>query len=174
MSTHPEVIFAERFVADPDGLLRSVLTETEWDTRMYARLTASFGVPYNFSNMTYPEAPMPDYLREVCVALQERLHFLPNNCLINNYVEGSSTMGFHADSTEELVPNTGVAIVSLGATRTLTFRRTRERDVRWEQRLPHGSLLYMPDEVQREWQHGVLKESGAEQRISLTFRALPL
>jgi alkylated DNA repair dioxygenase AlkB len=165
-------MFAERFVADPDALLDSVLAETEWDTRMRARFTASFGAPYNFSNMTYPETPIPDYLREACASLQERVGFLPNNCLINNYVRGGSTMGFHADSTEELVPGTGVAIVSLGATRTLTFRRTQERDMRWECRLPHGSLLYMPPEVQHEWQHAVLKEDGVGQRVSLTFRAL--
>jgi alkylated DNA repair dioxygenase AlkB len=115
---------------------------------------------------------MPGYLADVCNAIQQRLHFRPNNCLINNYVEGSSSMGFHSDSTGELVPNTGVAIVSLGETRTLTFRRIEERETRWGCPLPHGSLLYMPDTVQHEWQHGVLKQVGAGQRVSLTFRAL--
>jgi hypothetical protein len=30
----------------------------------------------------------------------------------------------------------------------------------------------MPPEIQLEWQHGVLKQVGAGQRLSLTFRAL--
>ncbi len=171
INTAPEVLFVERFVGDPDALLLSLLTETAWDERIYARLTASFGVPYNYSGMTYPEIPMPVYLQEVCVAINERLQFTPNNCLVNSYVEGGSRMGFHADSTEELVPGTGVAVVSLGATRTLTFRRTDDRDVRRGFALPHGSLLYMPPEVQSEWQHGVLKEPGIGQRMSLSFRA---
>jgi len=172
MNTQPDITFVEHFVPNADGLLRSILTKTDWDDRMHARLTASFGAPYNYSNMSYPEVPMPDHLQEVCEAINQRLRFMPNNCLINNYIEGNSSMGFHADSIAELVPSTGVAIVSLGETRTLTFRRTQERDIRWGCPLPHGSLLYMPPEVQLEWQHGVLKQVGAGQRLSLTFRAL--
>jgi alkylated DNA repair dioxygenase AlkB len=110
----------------------------------------SFGAPYNYSNMTYPEVPMPGDLQEVCEAINQHSNFIPNNCLINNYVEGTSSMGFHSDSVAELVPGTGVAIVSLGETRTLTFRRTQQRDIRWGCPLPHGSLLYMPLEVQLE------------------------
>ena len=172
MITEPEVLFVERFVEDPDSLLHSLLAETTWDEQIYARLTASFGVPYNYSGMTYSEVPMPGYLQDVCAAINERLRFAPNNCLVNNYVEGGSRMGFHADSIEELVPGTGVAVVSLGAMRTLTFRRTEERDIRWGCPLPHGSLLYMPPEAQSDWQHGVLKEAGVGQRVSLSFRAL--
>ena len=168
----PEIIFEEHFVADADALYAAILTRTPWDERMHARLTASYGAPYNYSNMTYPAAAMPEYLQRVCQAIGQRLHFVPNNCLINNYVGGSSSMGFHADSITELVPATGVAIVSLGEERRLTFRRTQERDVRWHCPLPHGSLLYMPPQVQLEWQHGVLKQVGAGQRLSLTFRAL--
>ena len=81
-------------------------------------------------------------------------------------------MGFHADSVAELEPQTGVAIVSLGAVRALTFRQTRAREVQWSQPLSHGSLLYMPAEIQADWQHGVLPQPGAGPRVSLTFRAL--
>ena len=82
---------------------------------------------------------MPEYLQQVCDAIQQRLGFTPNNCLINNYSEGASTMGFHADSIAELKPGTGVTIVSLGEKRTLTFRRTEDRAaVRSECPLPHG------------------------------------
>jgi alkylated DNA repair dioxygenase AlkB len=172
MTLRPDVVFEEEFVPNADALYTAILTQTTWDDRMHARLTASFGAPYNYSNMTYPAVEMPTYFQEVCDAIYSRLGFLPNNCLINNYIEGSSKMGFHADNVEELVPRTGVAIVSLGETRSLTFRRTVERDVRWDCPLPHGSLLYMSDTVQAEWQHGVLPKPSAGQRISLTFRAL--
>ena len=172
MNTDPEVTFIEKFVADAEALYRLILENTIWDERMSARLTASFGAPYNYSQISYPATPMPKYLQKVVDAIEKELSWRPNNCLINNYVEGSSRMGFHADSTAELEPGTGVAIVSLGATRTLTFRRTAEPDVRWGCPLPPGSLLWMDDEVQAHWQHGVLKQSGAGPRVSLTFRAL--
>lgn len=172
LTDKPRVIVDEKFITDADVLYQAILTQTAWDDRMHARLTASYGAPYNYSNMTYPKAPMPEHLQQVCGAINQRLGFTPNNCLINNYMAGSSTMGFHADSIAELVPGTGVAIVSMGDTRTLTFRRSEERAARWECPLPHGSLLYMPAEVQLEWQHGILKQAGAGQRLSLTFRAL--
>jgi alkylated DNA repair dioxygenase AlkB len=168
----PPIVFKEGFIADADALYETILTQTPWDGRMHARLTASYGVPYNYANMSYPAVPMPEYLQQVCAAIHQRIGFLPNNCLINNYVEGSSSMGFHADSITELVPGTGVAIISLGEMRTLTFRRTAQREIRWDCPLPHGSLCYMPPAMQLEWQHGVLKQAGAGQRVSLTFRAL--
>lgn len=172
MNTKPNVTFIENFAADADELYRLILERTVWDERMNARLTASYGAPYNYSNMTYPATPMPRYLGTAVDAIEKELGWRPNNCLINNYVEGSSRMGFHADSTAELEPGTGVAIVSLGETRTLTFRRTDDHEIRWGCPLPHGCLLWMNDEVQAYWQHGVLKQSGAGQRVSLTFRAL--
>ncbi|MFT5096791.1 MAG: alkylated DNA repair dioxygenase AlkB, partial [Psychrobacter okhotskensis] len=40
--------------------------------------------------------------------------YLPNNCLVNYYLDGSSKMGFHSDDTSQLADGTGVAILSLG------------------------------------------------------------
>ena len=172
MNDYPKITFIENFVADADKLYRLITDNTTWDERMSARLTASYGVPYNYSNMIYPAAPMPNYLSEIAESIEQELGWKPNNCLINNYVAGSSRMGFHADSTAELEPGTGVAIVSLGATRTLFFRRTDAPEIRWGCPLPPGSLLWMDDEVQAHWQHGITKEAGAAPRVSLTFRAL--
>ncbi len=117
-SEQPEITFIEHFIADADALFQTVVAQTTWDDRMQRRLTASFGAPYNYSNMTYSAVPMPEHLSNVCDLIQQKVGFRPDNCLINRYLDGSSTMGFHADSLEELVPQTGVAIISLGDTRT--------------------------------------------------------
>jgi alkylated DNA repair dioxygenase AlkB len=81
-------------------------------------------------------------------------------------------MGFHAESIAELVPGTGVAVISLGAPRILRFRRFGDRSLCFDYLLSDGSLLYMPPEVQLGWKHGVPQQPGAEPRISLTFRCL--
>jgi alkylated DNA repair dioxygenase AlkB len=81
-------------------------------------------------------------------------------------------MGFHADSTEELVAGTGIAIVSLGAERDLSFRSQADKHILERYLLRSGSLLYMTPELQQSWKHGVLAQEGAEGRISLTFRCL--
>ncbi len=139
---------------------------------MRARMTASFGVPYNYSGMTYPQAPWADDLARVRERLVQHLGHPLTNCLANLYPDGSSTMGFHSDNEEEIEPTSQIAIVSLGAARTLTFRRTAQRDLQVGFRLEPGSLLTMGKELQKAWQHGIGPEAGAGPRISLTFRYL--
>lgn len=168
----PELIYEEHFLADHQSLYDRLCKEVIWDGRMRARKTASFGAPYNYSGMTYPSAKMHDGIAEVRDALTERLPFEPDNCLVNFYENGRSTMGFHFDAADDLAPGTGVAIVSLGAVRTLRFRKMHDREVEFARPLASGSMLYMPPEVQREWKHGIPRETGAGARISLTFRQL--
>lgn len=104
--------------------------------------------------------------------LGQKIGWTPNNCLVNFYPDGDATMGFHFDSLEPLEPGTGVAIVSLGEERILTFSRRDDKTVRVEQPMPSGSLLLMPAQVQDEWLHAVLKQPGSGARMSLTFRRL--
>lgn len=159
------------FIPDGDALFALLSETTAWDTRMRARRTASFGVPYNYSGISYPVAPVPGPVAALMDRLDDRLGWRPNNCLANFYTDGNSTMGFHSDSTEELEPGTGVAVVSLGAERAITFRST-DKSVTVEYPLVSGSLLYMTAGVQSAWKHAILPQPGAGGRISLTFRRL--
>ena len=171
MEIIPEVLFIADFWPEAPTLFVQLEQGTVWDTRLRARKTASFGVPYNYGRMVYSETPLPEILLPLVEQLAQELGFVPNNCLINYYPDGNSTMGFHRDDTAGLVPETGVAIISLGASRTLVFRATTNHERRVSFRLPSGSLLYMPPTVQDTWQHGVPEEHEATGgRISLTFR----
>ena len=159
------------FVPDGDALFTLLSETTAWDARMRARRTASFGVPYNYSGITYPHAAMPEPVAALMERLTTHIGWRPNNCLANNYPDGNSSMGFHADETDELEPGTGVAVVSLGAERVITFRSS-DKSVTVEYPLPSGSLLTMTAEVQAWWKHAILAQPGAGGRISLTFRRL--
>lgn len=173
MATAPEVLYIPDFWPVPRGLFEQLAESTVWDTRIKARKTASFGVPYNYGWMTCPETPLPEILLPLVAQLTETLGFPPNNCLMNYYPDGRATMGFHRDDTTGLVPGTGVAIVSVGAERTLVFRRPKTPERRVDFSLTHGSLLYMPPEVQESWHHGVPGQSEVlRARISLTFRQI--
>lgn len=81
-------------------------------------------------------------------------------------------MGFHVDDVLQMAENTGVAIVSLGATREIAYRLIADNSVKVRYALPAGSLLYMDDNVQTLWQHAILKDDTATPRLSLTFRNL--
>ncbi len=139
---------------------------------MKARKTASFGVSYDYSQISYEQIKMLPELETVCGLIELELGFRPNNCLLNYYLDGNSSMGFHSDSSEELAKATGVAIVSLGAVREIAYRSKLEPVVEFFYPLESGSLLYMSQEMQEFWLHAIPKVNTSGERISLTFRQI--
>ena len=168
----PEIIFVPNFLPTHTELFEHLLSSIAWDERLRARRTASFGVSYNYSGITYPEVGMPESLQDICSQIESTVGFYPNNCLLNYYPDGQSSMGFHSDSTEELAPGTGVAIVSLGSEREMMFRYKEVRSHEVRHSLTPGSLLYMSKAFQSLWLHSIPKSPGSGQRISLTFRLM--
>jgi alkylated DNA repair dioxygenase AlkB len=166
------VTFIPDFIPCPEGLFSSLRDNVLWDERMRARKTASFGVAYNYSQISYPFQAFSPELEAIIDRLSATLGFTPNNCLINYYLDGKSKMGFHADQTDILEQGTGIAIVSVGETRTLRFKNVKEPSVLADFLLPAGSLIYMTQEVQDEWLHAIPPSDTNNGRMSLTFRAI--
>jgi alkylated DNA repair dioxygenase AlkB len=174
IDTTPEAFVRPCFL--PPGaataLFHSLLTGVTWDERMKARKTACFGQTYDDSGVDYQIVPMHPLLLPLCHAIECELGFAPTNCLLNYYESGRSTMGFHSDATHNLANGTGVAIVSLGAERNLTFRSKTDQDLLVDFPLPHGSLFYMTQLTQDHWTHAVKRTETDDARISLTFRRI--
>ena len=164
------ITFIEQFRDNSLELFDHLVNTIEWDERMNARKTASFGVAYNYSQINYPFQEFTPELKGLILELKSELGYEPNNCLINYYLDGKSTMGWHSDQTDILEPGTGVAIVSLGATRVLRFREIENKDNKIDFKLPSGSMIYMTQEVQDKWHHSIPKSEVDDGRISLTFR----
>ena len=80
-------------------------------------------------------------------------------------------MGYHSDDTSGLISGTGVAIVSLGSARDITFRNIVDKSIQHSFTLLPCSLLYMDDAVQVLWMDAIKKQTNAGPRISLTWRA---
>lgn len=166
------ITYIEKFIDNP-GELFDILTSTvKWDERMIARKTASFGKAYNYSQIDYPYQDFLPELDEIIKRLKPVIGFEPNNCLINYYLDGKSKMGYHSDQTDILDTDTGIAIVSIGETRTLKFRNIESPDQFLTYELTAGSLVYMTQEVQTIWQHSIPKSDTENGRISLTFRKM--
>jgi alkylated DNA repair dioxygenase AlkB len=166
------IIFIEQFIKDPGGLFHLLTTQVKWDERMAARRTASFGKAYNYSQIHYPFQEFLPELEDINHQLEATLGFKPNNCLINYYLDGKSKMGWHSDQTDILEDGTGIAIVSIGETRTLQFRDKANAAEVVDYALPAGSLIYMTQEIQDHWQHAIPKSDTDQGRISLTFRKI--
>lgn len=166
------LIFVEKFVDHPNSLYEQLMTEVVWDKRLASRKTASFGKAYNYDPVVYAEQDFLPCLAALLPDLEKALGFLPNNCLLNWYPNGQSKMGFHADQMALMTPETGVAIVSLGASRALHFRQTADYTQRHVVDLPAGSLLFMSNVLQATWQHALPKSKATTPRLSLSFRQL--
>ncbi|MFZ6709820.1 alpha-ketoglutarate-dependent dioxygenase AlkB [Undibacterium sp. TC9W] len=171
MST-PNIYLKPNFLTAPEDLFDLLKKEVIWDERMRARKTASFGVAYDYSQISYAETEMPEFLQVICKEIENELGFLPNNCLLNFYLDGNSSMGFHSDSNDELAEGSGVAIISLGSLRRIAYRSKQDKSQEYFYPLPAGGLLYMSASIQEEWLHAIPKEPGAGERISLTFRKI--
>ncbi|MEM6451898.1 MAG: alpha-ketoglutarate-dependent dioxygenase AlkB [Cyanobacteria bacterium P01_D01_bin.105] len=166
-----ELFIDDSFLAEQMKLFDTLRSTISWEGSMAARRTASFGVPYNYAQMTYPAVPMHPALVPVARQLHSALNIRFNNCLLNFYETGHSKMGFHADDTRDLQPNTGVAIVSLGYPRKITYRSKADKTIQHSIVLPPGSLLYMTNDLQEDWVHAIKRQKNVGPRISLTWRA---
>jgi alkylated DNA repair dioxygenase AlkB len=96
-------------------------------------------------------------------------------CFSNKYEGPRKHLGWHADDSDSIDHNVGIAVVSFGAEREIWFRENfaRGQEAIVKRALPHGSLIVMPAGFQQTHQHRIPKH-GAEcgPRISLTFRKL--
>jgi hypothetical protein len=114
-----------------------------------------------------------------------------NHCLVQLYRDGKDWISAHSDKTLDIVDDSFIVNVSVGAERTMVLRRKGKgaavpgarggalgeaaSTAREAQRiaLPHGSLLQMSLATNREWVHEIRQQGAAGEvgpRISLTFR----
>ena len=135
----PNIKLIDNFILNSDLLCDRLKNNVVWDERLKQRKTASYGVAYNYSGITYPDTPMPEELISICHKINSTVGFMPNNCLLNYYPDGNSTMWYHSDTAQELVEGTGVAIVSLGAARFISYRSKREPSIKYRYRLNNVS-----------------------------------
>lgn len=168
------ITYHPNFVKDDDSLFADLMKIVDWDSRMSARKTASYGTAYNYSQMSYPARPFLNHLSAIAADIHITLGFEPNNCLINLYADGNSAMGYHSDQVDILADGTGVVIVSLGAARTLRFRSIADKQSFADFKLEPGSLFYMSQQVQHLWQHAIPKTPASGMRMSLTFRKIKI
>ena len=137
---------------------------------------ADAGCEYRYSGLLMAPTPWPHYVGRLLNQLNRELGPAPgrefNGCLVNRYRHGCDAMGFHADDEPELVSDAMVAIVSLGQSRPMLFRRNRD-GLKYRLLLQAGDLLLMHPPMQSLWQHAIPKSRRAlDERVSFTFRAI--
>ena len=164
------------WIAGADALFERLAGSVPWRAErrhMYDRVV---DVPRLLSFYAEGE-PLPDpVLDEARLALDE--HYGPELgepfrtaglCL---YRDGRDSVAWHGDTTGRgSTQDTMVAIVSLGAPRSLMLRPRGGGGRALRHDLGHGDLLVMGGSCQRTWEHAIPKTTRATgPRISVQFR----
>jgi alkylated DNA repair dioxygenase AlkB len=124
------------------------------------------GLDYRYTGRSHTGAGWPVWLVPIRDRIREQTGLPFNHVILNHYRDGRDHMGWHRD--DEKGVEGPVAILSLGATRTLRYRQG-PGSVSTALRLESGSLLVLDGRLQ----HVLVRDPKSDkERISLTFRNL--
>jgi len=118
---------------------------------------------------TYKSSPMTPLIQDLMEELEEY-----NVCFLNRYDSEKQHLGWHADDSPLMVPDSSIAVASFGAERYIYHKeKTYKGPIpdSGKQLLEHGSVWIMPEGYQNTHVHKIPKHSEpCGTRISLTFR----
>ena len=129
-------------------------------------------IAYTYASKTKIGLPWGDPLIKLKNMVESVTKQAYNACLLNLYHNGEEAMGWHCDNEKEIVANSSIASLSIGATRKFSFKHKVTKETISIQ-LENGSLLEMKGTIQSHWLHALPKSKKiTESRINLTFRQM--
>lgn len=127
---------------------------------------------YTYSNNTKTALPWTDELVTIKQIVEEKSEETFNSCLLNLYHSGEEGMAWHSDAEKDLAKEGAIASVSFGAERKFCFKH-KESSEKIDLLLPHGSLLIMKGDTQKNWLHRLPPTKKiSNSRVNLTFRTI--
>ena len=139
------------------------------------RQTLWFGEKdYTYSGHTHQAHPIEGALKHIFDEVVDKFRLPFNGVLINLYVDGKVKISPHSDSEDDIIPNSPILSLSLGASRTFKMKK-KTPGSEWEKEwlLGPGDVLIMAGSTQQFWLHQVPRESSVkEPRLNLTFRVI--
>ena len=179
-------LYYEKIVNDEEikGLYDALLNNIHWENErvimfgkeiVTKRKVAFFSDPsisYRYASKTKIGLPWTSTLLTIKNRIESITKETYNACLLNLYHNGEESMGWHSDNEKEIITNSSIASLSLGANRKFSFKhKVSKETVSIE--LEDGSLLEMKGSVQTHWWHALLKSKKVtDARINLTFRQM--
>ena len=95
-----------------------------------------------------------------------------NSILSNDYVDGSVGLTHHKDDEKTLDKNSPVLTISLGAVRNLNFMGVSggAQKLTYDINMPHNSAVFMLDNTNQHFKHGIVHSNTKYRRFSITLR----
>lgn len=149
-----------------------VMFGKEITTKRKVAFYADKGISYTYSQRTKIALNWTPVLEQLKLDVEKYTQQKYNACLLNYYHNGTEGMGWHADDEKEIVSNSSIASISLGADRKFSFKHKVTKETA-SIVLETGSLLEMKGAFQKHWLHALPKTmKNPEPRINLTFRQM--
>lgn len=159
------------WLAGADTLFAELVARLPWRQRrvpMYGRMVDEPRLSTFWDAGGADPVPLA-VLADLGTALGDRYDVGFDSIGFNLYRDGSDSVAWHTDRNGRGVPETTIAIVSVGAPRPFLLR-----PLGGGRSLPfllgQGDLLVMGGETQQHFEHGVPKVAAAGPRLSITFR----
>ena len=141
-------------------------------TKRKVAFYADHTIEYTYSQKTKKGLPWTNSLLEIKKMISAITQNDYNACLLNLYHNGDEGMGWHSDDEKEIVPNSAIASLSIGAERKFAFKHKLTKET-YSIILENGSLLEMKGPIQQNWWHSLPKSKKVQApRINLTFRLM--
>lgn len=144
----------------------------EITTKRKVAFYANDGITYTYSQKIKVGKAWTPALLNIKKIVEEYTSQKYNACLLNLYHNGLEGMGWHSDDEKEIIQNSSIASLSLGADRKFSFKHKISKET-ISIMLESGSLLEMKGVFQKNWLHALPKTTKAlTPRINLTFRQM--
>jgi len=182
-----DVIYFPAFLSSSaaNSYFKKLYADTPWqqdDVKLFGkvypqpRLTALYGNndrSYSYSGIVMNPMPFTPLLLEIKDKVEKVSDVKFTTVLLNLYRDGNDSNGWHSDDEKELGQDPVIASISLGAKRRFQLRHKKDKSLRTNIELEHGSLFLMKGSTQHYWQHQLPKSKRiTEPRINLTFRII--
>ncbi len=179
-------LYYDKIIADDqvkqlyDALFYNILWENERVimfgkeiiTKRKVALYSDPSIAYRYASKTKTGLPWTSTLLTIKNVVESITKESYNACLLNLYHNGEESMGWHSDNEKEIITNSSIASLSLGANRKFSFKHKLSKET-VSIELANGSLLEMKGGVQAHWWHALPKSKKVTAaRINLTFRQM--
>jgi alkylated DNA repair dioxygenase AlkB len=129
-------------------------------------------ISYTYSGKLKIGLPWPQQLLVIKELIESLTKVKYNACLLNLYHNGDESMGWHSDDEKEIISQSSIASLSIGAERKFSFKHKATKET-ISLLLENGSLLEMKGTIQQNWWHTLPKSKKViAPRINLTFRQM--
>lgn len=140
------------------------------------RFHQSFLKSYRFTGQELEAKEPCEQLVRIKKIIDEKLGYGQfDQVLVNWYRSGLDYIGAHSDDERQIIPNSEIVSISLGATRKFRIRDKKTKAIIRDIDMQNGLILVMGGEMQKHFTHEVVKVAGKKgeeigRRINITFR----